>query len=107
MKTLKVYTVVVSYNAYKGGFFPRCLDHLAAIQLENDQYHLEHTVFVVDSHSGDQTPALVREAFPNMRVVASDENLGYAGGNNAGISEGLKAGADYIAVVTQDVYVEP
>ncbi len=39
-------------------------------------------VIVVDNASSDGTPDAVREAFPQVEVIASDENLGFAAGNN-------------------------
>lgn len=103
----KVVTVVVTYNAFSGGFFPKCLGHLRLVELENEDLSLEHEVIVVDSNSKDETPQLIKDTFPEVRLIASPENIGYAGGNNVGIREALKGGADYVAVVTQDVYVSP
>jgi len=41
-------------------------------------------VIVVDNASGDDTPALVKKHFPWVRVLASEKNLGFTGGNNLG-----------------------
>jgi hypothetical protein len=43
---------------------------------------LSAAVWVVDNASSDGTPELVAEAFPEVRLIASDENLGFAAGNN-------------------------
>jgi len=48
---------------------------------------LDLDVVVVDSASSDGTPQLVRERYPQVRLIASDENLGFARGNNVGIRE--------------------
>lgn len=107
MKQLKVATIVVSYNAYESAFFPRCLEYLGQINLENESYTIDHSIIVVDSASSDQTADRVKQSFSQIKVIASDKNLGYAGGNNAGFEEAAKLGVDYIAVVTQDVFVKP
>jgi hypothetical protein len=39
-------------------------------------------VYVVDSASSDGTAAAVADAFPQVKLTASAENLGFAGGNN-------------------------
>lgn len=42
-------------------------------------------VVVIDNHSTDGTAEYVRTTFPDVRVVALDRNLGFAGGINAGL----------------------
>jgi len=44
-----------------------------------------HDVVVVDNASTDSTTALVREQWPQVRLIASPANLGFAGANNAGV----------------------
>lgn len=46
---------------------------------------LEAAVWVVDSASSDGTAAAVREQFPQAHVIASEENLGFARGNNTAL----------------------
>lgn len=46
---------------------------------------LSHRVIVVDSASSDGTVLALREAFPELECLASETNLGFAGGNNAGL----------------------
>jgi hypothetical protein len=46
---------------------------------------LRAQVIVVDSASSDGTVQAVRDNFPQTRVIASETNLGFAGGNNAGM----------------------
>jgi len=41
-------------------------------------------VIVVDNASHDDTPAQIAAHFPWVRVIASDRNLGFTGGNNRG-----------------------
>lgn len=41
-------------------------------------------VIVVDNASRDDTPRLVKEHFPWVRVLAGEKNLGFTGGNNLG-----------------------
>jgi GT2 family glycosyltransferase len=43
-------------------------------------------VIVVDNASQDDTPAQVAAHFPWVRVIASDKNLGFTGGNNLGFA---------------------
>jgi len=43
---------------------------------------LDAEVWVVDNASHDGSPDMVRERFPQVRLLAGQENLGFAGGNN-------------------------
>lgn len=50
-------------------------------------------VVVVDNASEDGSAAMVREKFPQVELIASDENLGYPRGNNLGLRHFGYAGA--------------
>ncbi|HUG39947.1 MAG TPA: glycosyltransferase [Longimicrobiales bacterium] len=60
-------------------------------------------VIVVDNASSDGSPALVREAFPAVELVALPENAGFATGVNAGVA---RAQSDYVLVLNPDVAPE-
>ncbi|MBI2911180.1 MAG: glycosyltransferase family 2 protein [Chloroflexi bacterium] len=47
---------------------------------------LSHEVVVVDNASRDGSVEMVREAFPAAKVIASDHNLGFAGGCNQALA---------------------
>lgn len=47
---------------------------------------VEMEVIVVDNASGDATPQYIHQEFPQVRVIESNENLGFGGGNNLGNS---------------------
>jgi GT2 family glycosyltransferase len=65
------------------------------------------TVLVVDNGSSDDTLEAVRAAHPNVRTLQTGSNLGYAGGNNAGINHAVANGAELIGVLNNDTIVEP
>lgn len=65
------------------------------------------TVLVVDNASTDGTLTAVRERHPNVRTLQTGANLGFAGGNNAGIAHALAEGADIVGVLNNDTLVEP
>lgn len=79
----------------------RCLQTLAG------QTHSNVAVVVVDNGSEDGTAAAVRAAHPACVVLRHRLNLGYAGGNNAGIRWALAHGADYVLLVNNDTEVPP
>jgi len=72
--------------------------------------NLDLECIVVDNNSSDGTEnELKNYSLPNMRYkfIQSGANRGYAGGNNYGIRDALKRGADYIILLNNDVIVPP
>jgi len=95
----RVAIVVLSWNGRDDTL--GCLASLRAVE------HEPLDVIVVDNGSGDGTAEAVREGFPEVELVRSEENLGFAGGNDLGIRHGLERGADHVLVLNNDVEVEP
>lgn len=62
-------------------------------------------VLVVDNASTDGTPQIVRERFPEVKVLESGANLGYAGGNNLGIAHALEQGYEFVLLLNNDTVV--
>lgn len=63
------------------------------------------TVLVVDNDSGDDSVALLRQRFPDLRILLSPRNLGYGDGVNFGLRAALAAETDFVWVVTPDTTV--
>jgi GT2 family glycosyltransferase len=60
-------------------------------------------VIVVDNGSTDGSATLLREQFPQARVVALDKNLGFGGGSNTGF---CAAKHDIVVLLNSDIRVE-
>jgi GT2 family glycosyltransferase len=78
-----------------------CLDSLMRLEYPSFQ------VTVVDNGSTDGSPDAVRRAFPQVDVLETGANLGYAGGNNRGLERALARGAPYILLLNNDTTVVP
>ena len=65
------------------------------------------TPVVVDNASADDTVAALRAAHPQLEIVCSATNRGYAGGNNVGIRWAFERGADYVLLINSDTEVTP
>lgn len=61
-------------------------------------------VIVVDNGSTDESVELVLERFPQVRLIALDENLGFGGGSNRGFEH---ARHDIVVLLNSDMRVEP
>jgi len=71
--------VVVSWNV--GDLLRRCLASILA-----GAGPLDLDVIVVDNASSDGSAAMVRAEFPQVRLVANDQNLGFTAANNQGLA---------------------
>lgn len=63
-----------------------------------------YEVIVVDNASPTEDPAIIAEQFPEVQLIRSPENLGFAGGNNLGI---VAAKGKYAFFLNNDTEVEP
>lgn len=64
-------------------------------------------VVVVDNHSGDGSAAAIAAAFPDVEVIESPVNSGYAGGMNLGARRVLDDGAEAVLLLTHDCVLAP
>ncbi len=70
--------VIVNWNGAR--LLPACLEALRAQSRPADE------IIVVDNASTDDSRALLAARYPEIRVLAYQQNLGFAGGTNAGIA---------------------
>src|SRR6476659_1009297 len=56
-------------------------------------------IIMVDNGSSDGSAELVRECFPQVRLIANEQNTGFAPAVNQGARQ---AGGDYIALLNND-----
>jgi N-acetylglucosaminyl-diphospho-decaprenol L-rhamnosyltransferase len=95
--------VTVSYNTRE--LLAECLG-LALAGLERSG--LAGEIWVVDNASADGSAEMVRRRCPAVRLVAHDQNLGFAAGNNLALQEmGFGRGADprYVLFLNPDTRV--
>ena len=62
---------------------------------------------VIDNGSEDDSAAILRSRFPQIILIETGVNLGFAGGNNIGINYAIEHGADYIWLLNNDTIVTP
>ena len=91
--------VVVNYNG--GDLTRRCVDALLATEYPSGCLEL----VMVDNASTDGVSGTLAREHPDVRVIASPTNLGFAGGCNLGMRN--RAGVDFVALVNPDAVVSP
>jgi GT2 family glycosyltransferase len=91
----KVLVAVVSFNTRD--LLARCLESMAVDE------RLE--VWVVDNASTDGSAEMVRERFPWVNLIASEENLGFGRAVNEAVRHGSQTA--WIAPANADIALEP
>ena len=85
--------ITINYNGLK--------DTCALIETIPFNDKLE--VIVVDNASDNQESDQISSRFPHVKVIKSDKNLGFAGGNNLGIKAST---GKFIFLINNDTYFE-
>ena len=62
-------------------------------------------IILVDNGSSDGSREKLREEFPELTLLESDRNLGFAGGNNIGLRYILEVGIPYTLLLNNDTEV--
>jgi GT2 family glycosyltransferase len=95
----KVGVVVLNWNGREDTL--KCLESLGRVEYPN------WDILVVDNGSEDGSVGAIRERYPAVTVIEAGSNLGFAGGNNLGIEEALRRGADFVFILNNDTVVAP
>lgn len=64
----------------------------------------DYTVYLIDNASTDGSPEWAKRCFPQLQVIRSETNLGYAGGCNLGIRSTAE---EYVVLLNNDTEVRP
>lgn len=85
------------------------LDALRSLYADLGASGLAADVYVVDSASSDGTPDAIAAAFPQVRLTASRENLGFGKANNLAIRQAMSAPnpPDALYLLNPDTITQP
>jgi GT2 family glycosyltransferase len=87
--------IVVNWNTRE--LTARCLN-----AVESTVKKISYEIIVVDNNSSDGSQDMVREQFPNVKLIANTENGGFAKANNQGIQ--ISQGR-YVLLLNSDAFV--
>lgn len=93
---MKLSVIIVNYNVKF--FLEQCL-----ISVFNAIKGIESEVFVVDNASADGSCQLVRERFPQVKLICNAKNTGFSYANNQAIR---LANGEYVLLLNPDTVVE-
>lgn len=92
----KATVVILNWNGL--AYLEHCLSTVLA------QTYPNFEVVLVDNGSTDGSAGWVADHFPQVRVIALTENLGFAAGNNQAIAQ---SDGEYVVTLNNDTWVEP
>ncbi len=98
-KPPRVSVVVVNWN--QEGLTAECLRSLARLDYPDRQ------IILVDNGSRAGSLDQIEADFPNVTLIRHEQNLGFTGGNNAGIRRALAEGPEYVMLLNNDAEVAP
>jgi len=91
----RVSVIIVTHNDQK--HIKSCLESVLSQDFDSFE------VLVVDNCSTDATVKIIEKFFPIVRIIRSNRNLGYSGGNNLGVRY---ARGEFIVILNPDTVVE-
>ncbi len=93
---MKLSVIIVNYNVEY--FLDQCLSSVKRA-MEN----ISGEVFVVDNNSIDGSNAMVKEKYPDVKLIINKKNVGFSVANNQGI---IKSNGEYVLLLNPDTVVE-
>ena len=101
MNKPSVSVIILSFNTKD--ITAKCLDKLYLAKKEAEKQKIEVEAIVVDNASSDGSVEMIRERYPWVKLIVSNENTGYAKGNNIAME---KASSKYILLINSDTFIE-
>ncbi|MHB8579116.1 MAG: glycosyltransferase [Ignavibacteriaceae bacterium] len=87
--------IIVNYNVKE--FLQNLLHSIAKATL-----HFSNEIIVVDNASDDGSIELIREKFPNVKLIVNQKNLGFSKANNIGLKV---ASGNFLLLINPDTIV--
>jgi len=95
-KQFKVSIIILTWNGV--GHIFNCLESVQKSTYQN------YEIIVVDNGSKDGTSDLIKNNFPNVKLILNKKNLGFTGGNNIGIKQ---ASGNIVFLLNDDTKIHP
>lgn len=92
---MQLSVIILNYNVRY--FLEQCV-----ISVQNALETIEGEIIVIDNNSSDDSCELMKQRFPNVKLIQNNENIGFPKGNNIGVSQ---AKGEYICILNPDTVV--
>lgn len=96
---ISIAIILVNWDGY--AYTKACLDSLEKVPEPAFQ------VILVDNGSQNSEGEQLKAQFPQVHLIANQDNLGFTGGNNVGIRYALEQGFEQVLLLNNDTTVAP
>lgn len=97
MKQIHLSVIILNFNTKE--YLRSCLQ-----SIKQSKDNLNKEIYVVDNASIDRSAEMVKKHFPEIKLLQSKRNIGYAAGNNLALK---KAKGNYILLLNSDTKIFP
>jgi GT2 family glycosyltransferase len=92
---MQLSVIILNYNVRY--FLEQCV-----LSVQKALNGIDGEIIVVDNNSSDDSCAMMRQLFPDVKLIENKENLGFPKGNNIGVSQ---AKGKYVCILNPDTVV--
>lgn len=96
-----IYTILINFHSEESTI--DCITSLKKLTIPSN---FKNTIVVVDNESSENSVEKIKQAHPDILLLANDKNLGFAQGMNTGITYALKKDAVYLLLLNNDTIVD-
>ena len=92
---MQLSVIILNYNVRF--FLEQCV-----LSVQKALENIDGEIIVIDNNSSDDSCEMMKQLFPNVKLIENKENLGFPKGNNIGVAQ---AKGDYICILNPDTVV--
>jgi GT2 family glycosyltransferase len=92
---MQLSVIILNYNVRY--FLEQCV-----FSVQKALKGIDGEIIVIDNNSSDDSCAMMKEKFPNVRLIENKQNSGFPKGNNIGVAE---AKGEYLCILNPDTVV--
>ncbi|GAA4052116.1 glycosyltransferase family 2 protein [Flavobacterium chungnamense] len=92
---MQLSVIILNYNVRF--FLEQCV-----LSVQKALENIDGEIIVIDNNSSDDSCAMMKKLFPNIKLIENKQNLGFPKGNNIGVAQ---AKGEYICILNPDTVV--
>jgi len=92
---MQLSVIILNYNVRF--FLEQCV-----LSVQKALENIDGEIIVIDNNSSDDSCAMMKQLFPNVKLIENKQNLGFPKGNNIGVAQ---AKGEYICILNPDTVV--
>ncbi len=92
---MQLSVIILNYNV-------RYFLELCVLSVQKAIHNIDAEIIVVDNNSSDDSCGMMKEYFPNVKLIENKTNFGFPKGNNIGVDQ---AKGEYICILNPDTVV--